>query len=293
MASRGSMMRLYQSVVMVYLSLCASATAAGPYDTLAGNLPDLVEDNGKPYLVTADIVVPFGKTIIIEPGVVLLFKNFTGMQVHGTLQARGTPKTPIYFTSENDSARGSLSQVKPAPYDWNGITINENALGTTFEHCCIYYSLFGINSLAQFIRIKECRFFRNGKSNLVINGQREDTGDNEPFSLAAPSNVELPDEVSQSISRKLATRMAFRISGATLLIGGGAFTAWKALSYQKSQARFDKLNDPDDPGNQNDPDIDDKWEDARKQKKEDLLATFAGSGAALIGAIGFGFSFMW
>ncbi|HEX7510885.1 MAG TPA: hypothetical protein VF335_06265, partial [Chitinivibrionales bacterium] len=80
-----------------------TAPAASGFDMcgiLGGNLPKIIPACNKPYLVTADAYVAPGKTVRIEQGAVLLFKNFTGIHVEGKLVVEGTPAHPVIFSSE-------------------------------------------------------------------------------------------------------------------------------------------------------------------------------------------------
>jgi hypothetical protein len=60
--------------------------------------------DGSPYLIFGDIIVPMGETLIIEPGVQVIFQNQFRFFVEGTLLAEGTPDNPIVFTAEPDIA---------------------------------------------------------------------------------------------------------------------------------------------------------------------------------------------
>jgi hypothetical protein len=52
-----------------------------------------------PFIVTSTIQIPAGITLTIEPGVVVRFEAAQGLQVSGTLVARGTPSARILLTS--------------------------------------------------------------------------------------------------------------------------------------------------------------------------------------------------
>ncbi|MCP4848560.1 MAG: tandem-95 repeat protein [Verrucomicrobiaceae bacterium] len=59
-----------------------------------------------PYLVTDDIVVAVGSTLIIEPGASVYFSNDTRMTVRGHLLAEGTPGHLIVFAQEPGTEGG-------------------------------------------------------------------------------------------------------------------------------------------------------------------------------------------
>jgi hypothetical protein len=143
------------------------------FDTITGPLPPVIKAKKIPYLVVGDIEVPVNKSVTIEPGVVFLFKNFTGMHVLGKLFVQGTKESPVIFTSENDRAVNPATSLYPNPYDWNGIYIHADAVGTSMEFCKVRYSVYGIVSETKFIKLDPVLFSFNGKSNLVIEGKEQ------------------------------------------------------------------------------------------------------------------------
>ena len=73
---------------------------AGP-TFISGNQSGTFSLSNSPYIVTSDIVVPFGQTLSIEAGVEVQFTNSNiGAFVDGTLIAQGTAANPILFTSD-------------------------------------------------------------------------------------------------------------------------------------------------------------------------------------------------
>ena len=141
---------------------------AGLPSELGGDLPKIVTVDKSPYIVVADLYVPTGKTVVIEAGTVLLFKNFTGLHVRGILIAKGTALAPVVFSSENDQNYNKLSNLNPTPFDWNGIYIHNDGIGTDLENVKISYSVKGIFSETKFIRIGNGMFSDNGRSNCTI-----------------------------------------------------------------------------------------------------------------------------
>ena len=77
-----------------------------------------------PYLVTGNLLVLQGVTLTIDPGVTIEFAPNRGMQVNGTLIARGTVDQPITFTSPFAS---------PLPGDWASIVVASSASPATYD----------------------------------------------------------------------------------------------------------------------------------------------------------------
>ena len=157
------------------------------YDTIAGDLPGVVVAKTKPYLVVSDIYVPQGKTVIMEAGAVFLFKSFTGLHVSGMLLAHGTKDKPVVFTSENDKEYNRASAIDPAPFDWNGIYMHEDAIGSQLSFCAVLYSVDGLSSLTKFIRLSPCLFLHNGRASLTIAGVPYTVTD-QPYEYALSAN---------------------------------------------------------------------------------------------------------
>jgi hypothetical protein len=85
---------------------------------------------GSPYTVTGDIRVPKGRTLTIEPGVVVKFAGHFGLTVgyRATLCARGTETDPIVFTPI-DTDEG-----------WFGIRFVNSGTDDILKYCTIEYS---------------------------------------------------------------------------------------------------------------------------------------------------------
>ncbi|MFC1476511.1 hypothetical protein ACFL5S_00945 [Fibrobacterota bacterium] len=173
--------------LIVFLWLTSEALAESNFITISGALPPLVKKGEKPYLITSTVEVKEGEEVIIEKGAVFLFKNFTGLNVMGTIVVKGTKKDPVIFTSENDTFYNTTSTLEPAPFDWDGITVNPGMEKNIFEHCSIKYSLFGIKSLTQNITLTKCSFEQNGSADFTINEEKKEVS--RPF-YSFPSEEE-------------------------------------------------------------------------------------------------------
>jgi hypothetical protein len=272
----------------------AAAAPAKPamiaFDTLAGPLPAAVKAKGKPYLVVGDIEVPTGKTVSIEQGVVFLFKSFTGLHVQGKLVALGTRERPIVFTSENDRSVNPGSALLPNPYDWNGIYIHGDGLGTSMAYCKVMYTVYGIVSETKFIRLDPVQLRSNGKSNLVIEGKDQAVGD-KPYSWVLSTKDAMIDGVPVKILKDpLAPRRnALRyvsLAGALAGAAGGAYCGIQWKKYQDELARM-STNDPEKLRLHSGTD----WAQTRDLRNRDIWYTGAGALVSILGIIGFSWSF--
>jgi hypothetical protein len=194
-----------------------------PFITISGPLPKIVRYNAKPYLVISDIEVQADQTVSIEPGVVLLFRDFTGLHVQGKLVALGNRKSPIVFTSEFDTTFNKSPDNIPNPFDWNGIYIHSGGIGTSIEFCKVLYSVYGIKSDTKYIRINPAQFRNNGKSDFTLEGKQITTG-KEPYSYILDMKDASIDGVPVTILRDplAPKRNMFRYTGLTAALGGAA-----------------------------------------------------------------------
>ncbi len=288
MLSRESASRTFLIFAAAVGLFAVGAQAA--FDTLAGPLPKFISATSGPYLVVEDIEVPLGKTVTIEPGTVFMFKNFSGLHVQGRLVAEGTGDRPIVFTSEYDGEYNQAESMYPNPYDWNGIYIHENALGSSISHFHLFYSVYGIISDTKFFRIESGLFQNNGKSNLVIEGETKTVGD-EPFSYSLTVKDATVDGVPVKILQDplYPKRTVLRYSGLSTLLGGLALGVVYTLQLQDSRRELEALSSDK---------VEDlfrheekEWFAARDRRNKDLTLTAVGYSLFLLGSFGFYYSF--
>jgi len=152
------------SLLTVFYSLHAQKTIPETLPELPGTLPGLIKAGS--YAASGQLIVPAGDTVIIEKGVTIYFKPFSGITVKGMLITSGTPSHKVIFTSINDINK----EVSSQPADWNGIKINDDAVGIRLYSTVINFSTFGVeitNSTTTTV-LKDVSFYQNGLSNLTV-----------------------------------------------------------------------------------------------------------------------------
>jgi hypothetical protein len=260
---------------------------------LGGNLPKVIAARNKPYIVCADIYVPSGKTVTVEPGVIMLFKNFTGLHVEGRLVAEGSELKPIVFSSEFDTTYNPTATQHATPYDWNGLYLLESGIGSSFAYCTIAYSVYGFNALTKYIKLDHVSFAGNGRANLTINGKQE-LVTSRPFSYALTIEDARKDGVPVKIlmDPHAAKRNGLRYGGIGLFIGGMGIGIWNCIQLNQDLHRLSELKDTRVTSENSNlvKNLLSDWDKAEGDKNRNTGFAAAGFILAVIGGAGFSFS---
>jgi hypothetical protein len=228
--------------------------------------------------------------VTIEPGVIFLFRNFTGVHVQGKLVAEGSRNEPIVFTSEFDTIYNPYSDMIANPFDWDGVYIHDDAIGTMLSYCKVAFSVYGIKSDTKFIRIDPAMFHQNGKGNLAIEGVEHQVG-NKPYRFILDEKDAMIDGVPVNLLRDPAAprRNVLRYVGLAAAVGGIGLGVYEAIELNGSQETFDELSSTEfdnlNAGSEKD------WEDARSFRNRDIVYTASSFGVGLLGVVGFSWSF--
>lgn len=258
---------------------------------IAGDLPKEITADKSPYLVESDIMVPSGRVVRVSPGVVFLFKNFTGLHVLGVLSVQGTSAHPVIFTSSNDTVYSEGTTLHPTPYDWNGIYIQKDGMGTEMSHFKLQYSVKGIVSETKFISITAGFFNENGRSDCVIESEEKKVEPGKPFSHAVSVKDATIDGVPVKILRdpQALRRTTVRYTGLTLMVGGVALGGISGLLLHESRKNFIPLQSTDSSNTiWND---DNDYQNARYKYYRDLAGAITGAVLTIIGSVGFYWTF--
>lgn len=123
-------------------------------------------------MITGNVNVPAGETLIIQPGTTVISTGFYGINVGGTLRAEGNENNWITFTVADTAGFYNLNDSRGG---WNGIHfISTDPAGDSslFIHCTFEYGkafgdslvkmggIFNIRNFSK-IRISGCEFSHN------------------------------------------------------------------------------------------------------------------------------------
>lgn len=261
------------------------------FDTLAGPLPPLIKAQKKPYLVVTNIEVSPQKTVTIEPGVTFLFKNFSGLHIRGRLIARATVDHPIIFTSEFDHSCNNSSGRDANPFDWDGIYMTNDALGTQLAHVEIRYSVYGLISDTKLIRLDPVIFKDNGKGVVVIENE-EIPVSSEPYRHVLDQNdPELLKNSIQFVRDPLQSkRTALRVGSFITVLGGIGVTAVFGYYRYQSYTELDALSS-DDFINTHRDDGSSLWQKTKKEWIKNMILSDSGLLLTALGIYGIRVSF--
>ncbi|MBI2056559.1 MAG: right-handed parallel beta-helix repeat-containing protein [Candidatus Sungbacteria bacterium] len=89
--------------------------------------------SGSPYLITADFLIPAGKTLTLEAGTIVKFVDGTNLTVAGILNANGSENEQVVFTAAKDDSYGGDTNSDdantwPQYGDWKTIKITGSAV---------------------------------------------------------------------------------------------------------------------------------------------------------------------
>lgn len=140
----------------------------------------------EPFIVDTTLTVAEDKEIVIHEGAIFLFKEFTGIEVNGSIVVEGTKEKPVIFTSVNDADYNDNAPAFPKTFDWNGIQVNNRNDEAVFKHFRLRYSTFGIKSKNLETSIVLALFAQNGQFHFTINDNIIEVPENELFSYNVP-----------------------------------------------------------------------------------------------------------
>lgn len=116
------------------------------------DLPDTLFADRSPYVISNTVIVPAGKTTVIQKGATfLMYGSNTEIQVFGQIRAEGSFQKPIKFISH---------RVKPVVGDWAGFVI-QSPYTSVFNHIQIEHARNGMDVVNSAIEVNHSFFKRN------------------------------------------------------------------------------------------------------------------------------------
>ena len=121
-----------------------------------GNVSGKWIKQNSPYYIDGEIKIPYGKKLIIDPGVKIIFNGHYKFIVNGILEANGAENDSIYFTPANTKT------------GWFGLRFIEAEEKSIISHCVLEYGI----ATANIDSLKQTERFRNtpvwGQFNNVV-----------------------------------------------------------------------------------------------------------------------------
>ncbi|MBN1604563.1 MAG: hypothetical protein JW915_23340 [Chitinispirillaceae bacterium] len=277
-------------VSVVVFSLFAETRIKG--DLTGMNL----DESGNPFIVEQDIIVPDGQKVVIKEGCVFLFNPFTGLQVLGELQVKGTQENPVVFTSIYDNQYNAESPQLPNPFDWNGLLVTREAGSITLANFHLQYSVYGIKSQNPGIKVENGIFKQNGQFHFTIMDKIQFVQDNISYSFnqqeldpntndvikdtGKNSNPEGKKDPSRGVKILRYSSLGVAAVG---LITGAVFGAQVPGAFNDVEKAEDEVRAHNFTNTQ--------YEEIRNTFHKKVIGASVGAGALILGGVGFGISF--
>lgn len=174
------MKRVQPGMVASILAGCALRLALSSVPAMASEVQGPQSGRwtlaASPYIVIGNVVVPAGKQLIIEPGVVIKVAGDFSIKVGGGLEAVGTAGNRIVFTSIRDQDFfGMLAQKtgQPTEEEWPGIIFTEESLNAKnrLEYVIIRFSRNPIAADAANPELRNITIDRCAADVMMVNRQ--------------------------------------------------------------------------------------------------------------------------
>jgi hypothetical protein len=153
-------------------TLCIAANAKAATDITSATVTGTWTTQGSPYQIYNDIEVPPGASLIIEPGVEVIFMGHYQMSVLGSIQAIGNAEQPIVFKA-SDTLNWNNFAISDG--GWKGISISNFGTANNipqFKYCSIRdlkaLNYSGFTAGCNEIVIDNCSFYKNYSVGSVI-----------------------------------------------------------------------------------------------------------------------------
>ncbi|MDP8206606.1 MAG: NosD domain-containing protein [Candidatus Electryonea clarkiae] len=105
-------LRILPIILQVFLVIIIPSNLNAETE-IQGEMSGVLTVEDSPYLITATILVPYGDTLSVEPGVYIRFVHNTEINVNGTFLALGTEEDTIVFAGEERNDKPKFEPINP------------------------------------------------------------------------------------------------------------------------------------------------------------------------------------
>jgi hypothetical protein len=207
------------------------------------------------YIITGNLSVKFGDTLIFEPGSELRFEPNTGLEIRGVFIAKGTIDNSIIFTSTKDQVVISKESDNKDAFFWKGIETNVPTVIIRLSYCLFCYceSAISIKKTLQEIELYHVVFHQNKSSNLMIAGKSFETMDDIEYIYhfnskeIKPSKNIAPIKMAIDVGQGLKTRwkILLRTTSLATLVSGTGLIVYNYNQANKYQEQYRNATDID------------------------------------------------
>lgn len=226
---------LKNAILLLFMSVLRIAAQS----TLSGDIGGRTFiASGSPWYVTENISIKKGSSVVIKEGCVFLFKPFTGIKVYGALSVQGSRENPVVFTSVHDNTFNLTAQQAPNPFDWNGIIIHKSAKNVSFMNVQLSYSVYGIKSRKEAVRIDNGIFRQNGQFHFTINDTIKPVQDGLPYFWNKDGKIRDADVSKRTIVPGTVVKITTGVVGTGCVIASVPFLLQARTANKNGNAAY-------------------------------------------------------
>jgi len=175
--------KMMKKIIIIFVLLFIPCLSFAQTHIPSGDVSGTWTIDGSPYIVDGNITVPVDSTLIIEPGVNIIFSGSYKFKVYGRLLSEGTEIDTIYFTAQ-DTTIG-----------WKGLKFYDTDINqqdsSKVKYCRLEYGRQG--SLI-YCSNSSCILIKNSAITNNLDGRGISCGESSPTLI----NVTISNNISQN-----------------------------------------------------------------------------------------------
>jgi hypothetical protein len=194
------------------------------------------------YIVSGNLSVKFGDTLVFEAGSELRFKPNTGLTIRGVFIANGKIDNPIILTSAQEQDV-KLSNSNPQKmFWWKGVDLSASKVMSRLSYClfCFSDTALAIKNSFQKIDLDHVVFHKSKSANLVWAGKTVEINDDVQyiyrmdFKVNPPKKESFPVKVASDFAYGFKSRWKIIIKPTCAVVALSGAGIW-AFGYTKAE----------------------------------------------------------